>query len=649
MPGQSLMLCEVLTVARERRGRDSHTKRRHGRRSEPASGPDTIHCASLPGPLIGRCRAEGNMKGQQKDERGILRSLAYFRAVAVDFDGTLARAGRVASDTLGALRHARESGVRLLLVTGRILDELYRVFPDVSDHFDAIVAENGAVVSTPLGLRRLATPVDPAFARALGAKGIVSKAGQVLLGCSGADETVVLDLLRELGLDYQLVRNRGELMVLPAGVTKGTGLFEALGDLGLSHHNTIGVGDAENDHSLLETCELGVAVADAVESLQGHADVVLTEPDGAGVAELLRGGLLAGRDHVHPSRWQITLGLDDSGQPVRLPASQINVVVVGGTGEGKSFLAGLMAEQLVELGYSLFVFDPEGDHVGLGKLRGVLVVDAFNKPAADELIQLLHHRYATVVVDLSALGSDTVASYLQRLPVEIEAQRTLTGLPQWVLLDEAHGPLGRHGESMAVFDPSAKGYLLVTWRPDELSAEAVAGVDAVIALGSPQPSSALIDVSAAVAEVPRAEVARLLAGPTGRAVLAWRQRPRQVVAFTLGKRATPHQRHDHKYGRTGVDIARRFHFRSVPDTPTGAVAANLAELEAELALCDLGVLRHHCPRHDFSRWIGEVFHDKALAEEISSTEEAVCSTSPAAVVESSRIRLIASLQARRSR
>ena len=62
-------------------------------------------------------------------------------------------------------------------------------------------------------------------------------------------------------------------MILPAGVTKGSGLLEALGELGLSQHNTIGVGDAENDHSLLEVCEIGVAVANAVDAIRAHADV----------------------------------------------------------------------------------------------------------------------------------------------------------------------------------------------------------------------------------------------------------------------------------------------------------------------------------------------------------------------------------------
>ena len=155
-------------------------------------------------------------------------------------------------------------------------------------------------------------------------------------------------------------------------------------------------------------------------------------------------------------------------------------------------------------------------------------------------------------------------------------------------VDEAHGPIGRTASTHRLFDPAAKGYLLVTWQPKELSADALAALDAVIALSSPHPDSQFVDLAAAVADMPRAEITRLLKGPTGRAVLAWRQHPRRAVAFTLGSRNTPHLRHEHKYDGSGLEPARRFYFRTEPGTPNGAVAGNLAELEAELGRCDRG-------------------------------------------------------------
>ena len=155
-------------------------------------------------------------------------ALSYFRAVAADFDGTLAE-GHGRPDTLAALAEARARGIRVILVTGRIMSELRAVFPDVEDHVDAVVAENGALVAAPAGVRLLAAPIDRAVSAALAARGVAHRNGQVLVACAAADEPAALEVIRGLGLDCQLVRNRAELMILPAGVTKGSGLLEALG------------------------------------------------------------------------------------------------------------------------------------------------------------------------------------------------------------------------------------------------------------------------------------------------------------------------------------------------------------------------------------------------------------------------------------
>lgn len=469
----------------------------------------------------------------------------------------------------------------------------------------------------------------------------------MLLACSAADEAAILDEVRQQGLDCQLLRNRGELMVLPAGVTKGTGLFEALGDLGLSHHNTLGVGDAENDHSLINVCEFGVAVANAIPSLRERADLVLREANGAGVASLLKGKLVSGREHVYPLRWQITLGDDEAGQPVRLPASQINVLVAGGTGRGKSYIAGLVAEQLIALRYSLLVIDPEGDHVGLGGLRGVLVVGGMSDlPAADEMVKLVRHRYATVVVDLSMLHRVDHPGYLEGLPAQLEAQRATSGLPQWVIVDEAQTSMGPGGVARPVFEPAAKGHCLVTWRPEDLSADTLTGIDAVIALPDERPDASVVDVAAAVADVPRAVVAQHLASRPGRALLAWRHDPGRVVTFKPAERSTPHERHEHKYGALGVPADRRFYVRGAGDRLTSAAPGNLRQLELELGRCDAAVLRHHCPGHDFSRWVRQVFHDDRLGDAMHVAEATVRADSPLAVVELGRVMLIAVLQAR---
>lgn len=575
---------------------------------------------------------------------------AYFRAVAVDFDGTLAD-GPVTPGTLAVLAEARARQIRVILVTGRIMSELQAVFPQVEQHVDAIVAENGAVLSGNTGSRLLAAPVSRAVSSELAARGVAHRRGQALVACAAADEPSASAVIRELGLDCQLVRNRGELMILPAGITKGTGLTEALNVLGLSRHNAIGVGDGENDHSLLDACEVGVAVANAVGAIRAHADVVLGQPDGAGVAELLRGPLLASHACLHSRRWQLALGTDDHGEPVTVPASQLNIVICGDTGNGKSYLTGLLLEQLIALGYCVIVCDPEGDHRGLGELPGVYVTGGHEGHLTDpaDVVRLLRQGYASVVIDLSHLDAAGQAGYEAQLAGEIEAHRATTGLPQWVVLDEAHGPVGRNGAAQRLIDPAGKGYLLVTWQPEDLSVDALAAVDAVITLGSPDPARPFVDLTAAVAGLPRPDIARLLSGPPGRAVLAWREHPRGAVAFTLGSRSTPHLRHAHKYGQCGVESAHWFRFRTEPGIPTGAVAVNLTELEAELARCEEGVLRHHCPAGDFSRWVSDVFRDRALAASISAAEASLPPCSPGAVVDQVRLALIAALQERHVR
>jgi hydroxymethylpyrimidine pyrophosphatase-like HAD family hydrolase len=102
----------------------------------------------------------------------------YFRAVAVDFDGTLA-AGPVAPGTLAALAEARARKIRVILVTGRTMNDLRAVFPEVDDSVDAVVAENGAVLVARAGVRRLADPVARAVSTGLAARGVAHRCGQV--------------------------------------------------------------------------------------------------------------------------------------------------------------------------------------------------------------------------------------------------------------------------------------------------------------------------------------------------------------------------------------------------------------------------------------------------------------------------------------
>jgi hypothetical protein len=213
-----------------------------------------------------------------------------YHALACDYDGTIARDGYVDAKTITALEQVRESGRKLLLVTGRELDDLARIFPRF-DLFDRIVAENGALLYCPSTRKEkvLAEPPPKIFAETLIARGAEHvSVGRVIVATRQPHETTVLDVIRDLGLELQVIFNKGAVMVLPLGINKAVGLAHALRELELSPHNVVGVGDAENDHAFLSLCGCSVAVANALEMVKQRADWVTQEAHGDGVRELIR-------------------------------------------------------------------------------------------------------------------------------------------------------------------------------------------------------------------------------------------------------------------------------------------------------------------------------------------------------------------------
>ena len=73
-----------------------------------------------------------------------------YHVLAVDYDGTIAHHGKVDGQTIDALKRCKQSSRKIILVTGRELNELMRLFPEYGI-FDLIVAENGALIYDPSG------------------------------------------------------------------------------------------------------------------------------------------------------------------------------------------------------------------------------------------------------------------------------------------------------------------------------------------------------------------------------------------------------------------------------------------------------------------------------------------------------------------
>jgi hydroxymethylpyrimidine pyrophosphatase-like HAD family hydrolase len=211
-----------------------------------------------------------------------------YLALATDYDGTLAHDGFVSEATVAALERVRASGRRLLLVTGRRLERLLELFPHGS-LFDRIIAENGAILFDPATATRqvLSPPPPEEFIVELQRRRVPIIMGQSVVATMVPHEHQLLDVIRDLGLEWHVIFNKGAVMALPSGVTKATGLVAALQELGVERRQTIGIGDAENDHAFLHTCGLRVAVANALPALKDEADLVTRGDRGEGVVELI--------------------------------------------------------------------------------------------------------------------------------------------------------------------------------------------------------------------------------------------------------------------------------------------------------------------------------------------------------------------------
>lgn len=203
--------------------------------------------------------------------------------LAVDLDGTIYSGARpVDPELLQLLRVVRGAGVKLVLVTGRCLQELGKLIDAAL--FDAVVAENGAILVADGKEVILAPPGWNSVRRRLLGR---FKAGkeQVIISL-GRDRKN--DVRRYLGASAKLEFNKDRLMIMPTNVDKGSGLLAALNALNANHGRLMCIGDGENDLAMFKVADLKVAVGDSSATLKREADYVTRKNDGKGVLEAIK-------------------------------------------------------------------------------------------------------------------------------------------------------------------------------------------------------------------------------------------------------------------------------------------------------------------------------------------------------------------------
>ncbi len=232
-----------------------------------------------------------------------------YQALATDYDGTLATDGQVEAATLSALEQWRETGRKLILITGRRLDDLQKVFSHL-ELFDWVVAENGPVLYQPSSQqeRLLADRPSEEFLRVLSdriyhAENLPEQSlsqefarlrddsllsvGRVIVATWEPHGETAIAAIQDLGMDLQVIRNKGAVMILPLGVDKALGLQAVAQELAIPLNQIVGVGDAENDLAFLKQCGYSVAVANALPTIKEQVDWVATHSRGVGVSELI--------------------------------------------------------------------------------------------------------------------------------------------------------------------------------------------------------------------------------------------------------------------------------------------------------------------------------------------------------------------------
>ena len=544
----------------------------------------------------------------------------HYLILATDYDGTLAKNGKVSEATLEALKRLQKSGRKLILITGRQLEDLCQIFPEIS-LFDCVVGENGAVLYFPLTREELLLGELPPkdFVEALQARHIDPlSVGKVIVATWEPHEAEVLNIIRELGLDLQVIFNKGAVMILPAGVNKASGLGSALSRMGLSVHNTVAIGDAENDLAFLKIAEYSVAVANALPSVRSEVDWVTEGARGDGVIELIDRLLNQDKEEslLSPERNSILLGKLKDDQEVYIQPLNRNILLAGISGGGKSTLATGMLERFGEKGYQFCIIDPEGDYQNF---EGTIVLgNAQQIPNPTEVLAILNKPEQNLVVNLIGVKIDDRPAFLAQLLSSLLEMRVRTGRPHWIVIDEVHHMFHADWDAAVTLPQSVNGILMITVHPENVAASALSLVNTIIAVKSPMQT--ITDFCETVGhKLPTDLLPSELAA--GEAVAWFLEAEEQPFQFQAIPPRQERQRHMRTYAEGNLGNDRCFFFRG-EDGKLNLKAQNLIMFTQLADGVDDQTWLYHLHQHDYSNWLQNSIKDETLAEEVIQIEKA---------------------------
>jgi hypothetical protein len=367
-----------------------------------------------------------------------------------------------------------------------------------------------------------------------------------------------------------------------------------------------------------------VAVEWGSSALKRVADAVLggTEPSvvGAYVQRLAASRALPAIGH---SRRHLRLGYTDDGREFALAVRGRNVLVAGEPNSGKSWVAGLLCEQLILQGYCVCVIDPEGDYASLESLPGVLVLGGDDPPPSPrELARALRYPDRSVVIDLSRQPHEEKVEYVRAVLPLLKTLRRESGLPHRIVVDEAHYYL--HGEEASrLLDLERNGYTVITYCASRLPDALLSATEVMIVTN--ESSAEEIDElfrrcqRCSGIDRPRWDVLRNLRIGHAVALPITAESSGVLQPFSIGPRLTPHVRHRQKYVDVPIGARYAFVFDGGHDVRRVETLRDFVRV-LETAAGDS--LLPYVTRGDFSRWIDDVFGDRQLAHQVRQLEMA---------------------------
>ncbi len=542
-----------------------------------------------------------------------------YHVLAADFDGTLAHDGAMDEATISALRKLRESGRRIVLVTGRRLEPLLELIDDPS-LFERIVVENGAVVYDPATgqEKQLAAMAPDAFVDELKRRRVMPlERGRCIVATWRPHEHTVLEVLREQALDMQIIFNKDAVMVLPSGINKAAGLAVALDEMGMSVWNTVAVGDAENDEAMLRVCSGSAAVENAVQPLKDIANVELTKARGAGVQELITKILQNDLHDVSQDlKNGLTLGESLQEEPFTIPVHGESILVVGGPGGGKSRFALSLLERFTELGAQCCIVDPEGDYQQLD--RSINLGNAQRAASIEEVVNALRQPTNHCVISFHGIEKSDRATYFDRLYLALAEIRSRTGRPHWIIVDEAHYAAPKDANTGARWSgQELQNMIFLTAYHDAVNIDIVKNVDWIISIAD-KPADAIAGccklIGQAPPEFPQPEVLR------EHLALAWRRGDESARWFVGFEPESDRKRHAHSHYEGEMDREWQFVFRG-PNSKLQLATPNLKQFINIATGVDDATWNFHLRLNDYSAWFRDVLKNEELASQAEAIEQ----------------------------